>query len=357
MSKDQNKSWKKILVITAKVIFFVFLISIIFLIAYAWVASEDTVSRRQIKSYGFTTVIPELVLPEPSVEEEPEVVEKEIAEEKIAEKPKSGIVWQDFKLNYEPQEETSKIILLVTGLGLHEEETQQAIAVLPAYTTIGISPYSENLGTFFEAATAHNHEVLLDIPLESADQNNINRGNLTLLSESTLDENSNRLRTILRRAEGYVGLFYTRDQVFTQKDKEYPSLLNRLMSHGILVLSYEDPPQYIKTPYYGKIRMKLDEILSPEDVYNRLKELEELSKTELVIGEAQFYPYLIPLLNEWSNQLAEKNIAIVPVSYFATLKDNKPEVLPIQPPQEESTAVTEESQAPPKEAEHETTEE
>src|SRR5690606_29233738 len=75
---------------------------------------------------------------------------------------------------------TSRIAIIVGGLGVSTTGTANALAKLPPDVTLAFAPYGDDLGRAAANARQTGHEILLQIPLEPFDYPNNDPGPHTL---------------------------------------------------------------------------------------------------------------------------------------------------------------------------------
>src|SRR5690606_38563163 len=61
------------------------------------------------------------------------------------------------------------IAVVMSGLGLSEATTNEAITALPGSVTLAFAPYGGNLNALADLARTGGHELMLEIPLEPFD--------------------------------------------------------------------------------------------------------------------------------------------------------------------------------------------
>src|SRR5690606_4407204 len=94
--------------------------------------------------------------------------------------------------------------IVLTGLGLNPQTTEDAIVQLPAEITLAFVPYADNLPRWIKLAREFGHEVLLSLPLESDGPADAGLGPRMLAAGASTPENLDRLRWVLGRGSGYV---------------------------------------------------------------------------------------------------------------------------------------------------------
>lgn len=102
-----------------------------------------------------------------------------------------------------------RVALAFTNFGLSEKLSAEAVAELPAGSSLVLSPYATgDVPAMVHAARVKGHEIWLDVPLPASETTMMaDTGPLTL--QEKLDDNANRKRllTVMGTSTGYVGLF------------------------------------------------------------------------------------------------------------------------------------------------------
>jgi polysaccharide deacetylase 2 family uncharacterized protein YibQ len=112
-----------------------------------------------------------------------------------------------YAAGFDPSSVRPRVGLLVGGIGMSEADSLAAIKDLPGGVTLAISPYAADVGRLLDVARMNQHEFLLAIPMEPqgypANDPDDRRALMTSLAP---EENLNRLRWVLSRLGGYVGV-------------------------------------------------------------------------------------------------------------------------------------------------------
>ncbi len=100
-----------------------------------------------------------------------------------------------------------RVGLLVTGIGMGEAESLDAINRLPGAIALGISAYATDVTALLEAVRKAGHEYVLSVPMEPLGYPlNDPDNRLALMTSLSPAENLKRLRVLMGRASGYVGV-------------------------------------------------------------------------------------------------------------------------------------------------------
>ena len=92
-----------------------------------------------------------------------------------------------------------RIAIVVGGLGVGANVTQQAIAKLPGPVTFAFAPYGADVERLATRARAEGHEVLLQVPMEPFDYPDNDPGPQTLLTSLDAEQNIDRLHWLMSR--------------------------------------------------------------------------------------------------------------------------------------------------------------
>jgi len=217
---------------------------------------------------------------------------------------------------FEPGASQPRIAILVIGLGLQAAATDAALA-LPAAVTLQFSPYAPDLPALLEKARRDGHEVMLELPMEPLDFPDSDPGPHTLLADASVGANLDRLSWILGQAAGYFGVSGS-GRRFTRSPQAEP-ILAALAERGLALVEIgtrdlEAIAAELDLPY-APARAPIDDDPSALAIDEALAELEgEALATGSAIGVAQTYPISFERLSLWIASLADKGIALAPVS-------------------------------------------
>jgi polysaccharide deacetylase 2 family uncharacterized protein YibQ len=225
----------------------------------------------------------------------------------------------------------AQISLLVTGLGLQADLTDQALR-LPGAVSLQFSPYAPEIDGLFERARRAGHEVLLDLPMEPADYPDSDPGPHTLLAHNPTEENLKLLDWLLARAPGYVALAGS-GEAFAASGQAGP-VLDVLAGRGLGLIEIgaddlEATALAVGLPYVSA-PPPLDEDPSVLAIDYALAALEaEALAAGSALGIAQPYPVTLERIGPWAATLAEKGLVLAPVSTYLAAHAG---LLPAEPP-------------------------
>ncbi len=214
------------------------------------------------------------------------------------------------------------IAIIVTGLGLNESSTLDAIAKLPDNVTLAFAPYGRSLQRTTAAARAEGHEMLLQIPMEPFDYPDSDPGPQTLLTGQTPRSNLDKLYWLMARFGGYFGVMNYMGARFTASAGDFEPFMEEIGTRG---LGYVDDgssnrsiaPQMArrnKVPF-GRGDTEIDTNPTRGVIFDQLADLEvRAAERGYAIGIASALPVSIDAITEWAQGLRSRGALLVPVS-------------------------------------------
>lgn len=214
------------------------------------------------------------------------------------------------------------IAIVVTGMGLNEAGTLDAVSRLPPAITLAFAPYGKTLDVTIPAARAEGHELLLQVPLEPFDYPDNDPGPQTLLTGQTPRANLDNLFWLMARFGGYVGVMNHMGARFTASGGDFAPIMEELGTRG---LGYVDDgssnrsvsaelAEANKVPFVRSDIM-LDLVAEPASILDELAALEARAKANgHAVGVISALPVSITTLASWSEKLADRGFLLVPVS-------------------------------------------
>jgi polysaccharide deacetylase 2 family uncharacterized protein YibQ len=214
------------------------------------------------------------------------------------------------------------IAIVITGLGISDAVTGEAIAKLPPAVTLSFLPHSGELPRWVTRARASGHEVLLQIPMEPFDYPDNDPGPQTLTLNATAAENIDRLHFFLSRVQGYVGVANFMGARFTSNDAALAAILAETGKRGLLFLDDGVSPRSVAAAVAAKAKapfLRADLVIDakPEwaEIDAALARLETLATSQgVVVATAGSRPVTLERLARWAKSLETRGIRLVPVS-------------------------------------------
>ena len=215
-----------------------------------------------------------------------------------------------------------RIAIVVTGLGINERGSLDAIDQLPDEATLAFAPYGKTLTTTVAAARSAGHEVLLEIPLEPFDFPQNDPGPQTLLTGEPLRSNLDKLFWLMSRFGGYVGLINNMGARFTASAADFSPIMEELGARGLGYLDDGSSNRSLASQLAGgnkvpfsRADLTIDANPSRQAILAALASLEAKAlENGQAIGIVSALPISVTAVTEWSRELDAKGIALVPAS-------------------------------------------
>ena len=236
---------------------------------------------------------------------------------------------QVYAAGFDHSSRRPRVSLLLAGIGMNEAESASAIRALPGAVSLAVSPYAANLPKPLGTARTTGHEYLIALPLEPAGFPLNDPGPNTLLTSLPAAANAQNLVWALSRFDGYAGatgvIGTMRGERLAAMTDQMEAVLSELAGRGLL---YIDPRaghgakgEAVAKAWGRHVELVIDDP-ADQDVADRsmidakLAELEQLAKDKgsalgLVMRPT---PVTVARIAAWSNGLADRGLALTPVS-------------------------------------------
>lgn len=214
------------------------------------------------------------------------------------------------------------VALIVTGLGLNESATLEAIAKLPDNVTLAFAPYSRTLHRTTAEARNEGHELLLQIPLEPFDYPENDPGPQTLLTGQSPRTNFDRLYWLMARMGGYFGVMNHLGARFTASAADLEPIMEEIGTRGLGYIDDGSSNRSLTSQMARRNRVpfaradaQIDANPSRAAIFEALDELVAKARAKgSAVGVVSALPVSIQAVSEWAAKLADDNVALVPVS-------------------------------------------
>ncbi len=214
------------------------------------------------------------------------------------------------------------IAIVVSGLGLSESGTIDAIEKLPDAVTLAFAPYGRTLKRTTAAAKDGGHEILLSLPLEPFDYPKNDPGPQTLLSDQPARANLDRLFWLMGRFGGYIGVINHMGAKFTASAADFNPIMEELALRGLGYIDDGSSKRSLAANLAGNNRVsfgygsvRIDTNPSRVAILDALRQLEQKAiANNGAIGIALALPISINTINEWAKTLDDRNFILVPAS-------------------------------------------
>lgn len=214
------------------------------------------------------------------------------------------------------------IAIIVTGMGLSESGTLDAIEKLPDNITLAFAPYGRSLQRTAGAARTGGHELVLEVPLEPFDYPQNDPGPQTLLTGQPPRANLDRLFWLFARFGGYIGTINHMGARFTASAADFGPMMEELGTRGLGYIDDGTSNRSLagnlaknnRVPF-GRVDVRLDEKPSRTAILEQLAALESrATKNGSAIGIASALPVSIQTIADWAKELQGRDVLLVPIS-------------------------------------------
>jgi polysaccharide deacetylase 2 family uncharacterized protein YibQ len=221
--------------------------------------------------------------------------------------------------------DAARIAIVVGGLGVSAAVTAEAMEKLPAAVTFAFAPYGANLDGLAAEASARDHELLLQAPMEPFDYPDNDPGPQTLLTSLSATQNVDRLQWLMARMQGYVGITNLMGARFTASDQAMSPILREVSKRGLIYHDDGSSHRSVASQIAGaqnlpfaRADVVLDKLPAPAEIDRALTRLELTAREHgSAIGFASASPATISRIAEWANQVAHRGFVLVPISMVA----------------------------------------
>ena len=230
--------------------------------------------------------------------------------------------WEVYARPLTGSEKGQHVAVMVTGLGLSRAATMAAIRKLPPQVSLVFEPYGKNLEDWLLRARLAGHEVFVSLPMESTKFPNQDPGPMALTTTAQVADNLKRLQNILSSFGGYVGVVSTMGSKFSTADGQMKPILKEVKKRGLMFVDAAATSKSTAPTIAAEIELPvvknnlvIDDPPTSKSIQDRFKRLETFaSNNASAIAMVRPYPVSIHQLQAWTLTLAEKQLALVPVS-------------------------------------------
>lgn len=215
------------------------------------------------------------------------------------------------------------VSVIIGGLGVNRSLTSQAINELPADVTLAFAAHAPGLQNWINQARAKGHEVLIELPMESAGFNPAEPGaDRALMASQNSAANMRNLDWLLSRAQGYFGVTnYNGDKFLTRTDVAAP-ILDKLSKSGLSFVfdgsitapSLSALSTSANLPFargYTLIDPQQDTSIIQSELTRLTAQAQNSGGT---IGVGFAYPETIAAVKNWASSLDAQGLTLAPAS-------------------------------------------
>lgn len=213
------------------------------------------------------------------------------------------------------------IAIVMTGVGIGQRGTAEAISKLKGEVTLAFAPYGRDLEAQVMRARREGHEILLQVPMEPFDYPESDPGPHTLKAGGEPRENIERLHWLMSRFTGYVGLMnFMGGKLMTERGV-YGSLLSEINRRGLVFLDDGTTPETRSAEIGKQVGipiLRADRTLEPgtaRTVEALLADAEDIARRNgRAIVALPALPANIEKIAAWTRGLGERGLVLAPVS-------------------------------------------
>jgi polysaccharide deacetylase 2 family uncharacterized protein YibQ len=222
-----------------------------------------------------------------------------------------------------PLNGTARVAIVIGGIGIDADGSQQAIA-LPGAVTLALAPYGADLKATMADARAAGHELLLQVPLEPYNYPSTNPGPHTLTVDATAAENIDQLHWLMSRFTNYVGAVNYMGARFTGEAAAMTPVLAEIGHRGLLWLDDGSSARSQAVALAGntpvlRADVVLDADLTPAAIDQRLDQLRAIARERgYAIATASAFSATIDRVAAFAKDAADRGVTIVPISALVT---------------------------------------
>lgn len=214
------------------------------------------------------------------------------------------------------------IAVVLTGVGISQRSTNDAINRLSGAFTLAFAPYGRDLEAQVGRARRTGHEILLQIPMEPFDYPDNDPGPHTLRSGFQPTENIERLHWLMSRFAGYVGILNFMGEKLMATPAAFQPVLEEINRRGLVFVDDGGGQRSRTLEIAGRIGLPV----AKADIVNEsggsgrplrtlLAEAEALAKKNgRAILTVPALPANIELLAAWELEIKGRGIELAPVS-------------------------------------------
>jgi len=216
----------------------------------------------------------------------------------------------------------ARVAILVTGLGISQSATNDAIAKLPPDVTLAFAPYGTDLERLVSRARTNGHEVMLQVPMEPFDYPDNDPGPHTLTVQAKAEENREKLHWVMGRFAGYTGIVNFMGARLTADEAALTPIIEEIASRGLAILDDGTSSRSLvrraaegANAPVARASLVIDAVPRAEAIDAMLDRLEEQARSEgFAIATASALPLSVDRIARWAAQASERGIVLVPVS-------------------------------------------
>lgn len=215
-----------------------------------------------------------------------------------------------------------RVAILIGGLGISASATADAISRLPGEVSLAFAPYGGDLEKLAQRARSDGHEIFLQVPMEPFDYPDNDPGPHTLTTSQPAPDNLERLRWVMSRIVGYVGIINFMGGRFMSDESALSPMVRELAERGLMIVDDGSSGRSLMLPAAAGLRasaLKADLVLDltqrTDAIDRELARLEQQAREKgFAVASASALPLTIDRVSRWARTLEQRGIKLVPVS-------------------------------------------
>ena len=219
-----------------------------------------------------------------------------------------------------------RIALIVGGLGISGNTTQDAIQRLGPAVNLAFAPYGNDLERQVARARDDGHEVLLQAPMEPFDYPDNDPGPHTLVASLSPEQNIDRLHWLMSRFSGFVGVINYMGGKFTSNDAALAPVMKEMASRGLLFIDDGSSGRSVAVNAAAsagvsasKADVVIDAVQRGPEIDAALAKLEKLAREKgSAIGYGAGLPVTVDRIARWAKAAEARGVTLVPISAVVT---------------------------------------
>ena len=220
-----------------------------------------------------------------------------------------------------------RIAVIVGGMGADRSITADVIAKLPASVTLGFMPGNDT-APLAARARAGGHELLLQVPMEAADNASHDPNAQALLTSLAPEQNIDRLYRMMSQLQGYVGIINAMGARFTSSEASLAPILSETAKRGLVYVDDGSNPASLARHLaaadglpFARADAIIDSAPAPDEIDRALGRLETAARERgIAVGFASARAASIDRIAQWAKAAADRGLLLVPISAVVTVK-------------------------------------
>ncbi len=216
-----------------------------------------------------------------------------------------------------------QIAIVITGIGLSNATSAEALNKLPAAVTFALAPGGSDLERLAGKARSLGHELLLQVPMDPAEAPD-GKSAQALLTSLSPDQNIERLHWLMSRFQGYVGVANQMGGRLTGSEAAFAPILREIGNRGLIYVDDGSSPRSLAGQIAGgglgfaRANLMLDAVPSSAEIDRALAKLEGVARQNgMAIGFAAAGPVAIERIGRWSKTVEGRGFSLVPITAAA----------------------------------------